>query len=57
MYGPIRARAVTSFERTVSMPGRIDHQSITADYKDGILHLTLPKAGDEKTKVVKVNVD
>ncbi|MEO1389951.1 MAG: Hsp20 family protein [Cyanobacteria bacterium J06634_6] len=53
----MRARAVTSFERTVSMPGRIDHQSITADYKDGILHLTLPKAGDEKTKVVKVNVD
>ncbi|MEO1509216.1 MAG: Hsp20/alpha crystallin family protein [Cyanobacteria bacterium J06633_23] len=45
-----------SFSRAVSLPGRIDHQSVVADYNDGILSLTLPKAEEEKNKVVKVNV-
>ncbi|MEM9264389.1 MAG: Hsp20/alpha crystallin family protein [Cyanobacteria bacterium P01_F01_bin.13] len=45
-----------SFSRTVSLPGRIDHQNVVADYSDGILTLTLPKAEEEKTKVVKVNI-
>ena len=45
-----------SFQRTIPLPGRINHQNVAADYKDGILHLTLPKAEDEKNKVVKVNV-
>ena len=39
-----------SFQRTVPLPGRIDHQNIVADYKDGILHLNLPKAEDEINK-------
>ncbi len=45
-----------SFSRVVTLPGRIDHQNVVADYKDGILNLTLPKAEAEKNKVVKVNV-
>ena len=45
-----------SFRRVMSLPGRIDNQSVVADYKDGILHLTLPKAEEEKNKTVKVNV-
>ena len=45
-----------SFQRVIPLPGRIDHQNIAADYKDGILHLSLPKAEEEKNKVVKVNV-
>ena len=45
-----------SFSRMVSLPGRIDHQNVVADYSDGILKLTLPKAAEEKNKVVKVNV-
>ena len=44
------------FERVLSLPGRIDHQKIAADYKNGILNLTLPKAEEEKNRVVKVNV-
>ncbi|HEY9600470.1 MAG TPA: Hsp20 family protein [Allocoleopsis sp.] len=31
--------------------------SVQAEYKDGILNLTLPKAEEEKNKVVKVNLD
>ena len=45
-----------SFSRMISLPGRIDHQNVVADYHDGILNLTLPKAEEEKNKVVKVNV-
>ena len=45
-----------SFHRVISLPGRIDHQSVAADYKDGILDLTLPKAEAEKHKIVKVNL-
>ncbi len=45
-----------SFSRVMSLPGRIDHQNVVADYNDGILTLTLPKAEEEKHKVIKVNV-
>jgi HSP20 family protein len=30
---------------------------VTAEYKDGILNLTLPKAEEEKNKVVKVSIN
>ena len=45
-----------SFQRVVALPARIENTQVKADYKDGILHLTLPKAEAEKNKVVKVNL-
>ena len=45
-----------SFQRVLATPGRINHQNVIADYQDGILILTLPKAEEEKNKVVKVNL-
>ena len=45
-----------SFRRVVSLPVAIDPQDVTADYEAGILVLTLPKAEDERNKVVKVSV-
>lgn len=44
------------FSRTMRLPGRIENSKVTAEYKDGILNLTLPKAEEEKNKVVKVNL-
>ncbi len=44
------------FQRVIPLPNRIDHQNVTANYTDGILNLTLPKAESEKSKVVKVNI-
>ncbi|MBC6429627.1 Hsp20/alpha crystallin family protein [Nostoc sp. HG1] len=44
------------FQRVIPLPARIQNTSVTADYKDGILNLTLPKAEEEKNKVVKVNL-
>ncbi|MEM8675169.1 MAG: Hsp20/alpha crystallin family protein [Cyanobacteria bacterium P01_G01_bin.67] len=44
------------FQRVIPLPVRIQNTSVTADYKDGILNLTLPKSEAEKNKVVKVNL-
>ena len=44
------------FQRIIALPAKVQNDRITADYKDGILHLTLPKAEEEKNKVVKVNL-
>lgn len=45
-----------SFQRVIALPARIQNTEVQAEYKDGILHLTLPKAEAEKNKVVKVNL-
>lgn len=44
------------FRRVIPLPVRIQNTNVTADYKDGILALTLPKAEEEKNKVVKVSL-
>ena len=44
------------FQRVIPLPGRINNSDVQADYKDGILTLNLPKAEEEKNKVVKVKV-
>ena len=40
-----------SFTRSFTLPKNIMHEKITADYKDGILRITLPKM--EETKLIK----
>jgi HSP20 family protein len=44
------------FQRIIPLPSRIKNDTVHADYKDGILTLTLPKAEEEKHKSVKVSV-
>jgi len=45
-----------SFRRIIPLSSRIQNTDIKAEYKDGILTLALPKAEEEKNKVVKVNL-
>ena len=45
-----------NFKRVIPLPVRIQNTEVEAEYKDGILYLTLPKAEAEKNKVVKVNL-
>ena len=45
------------FERVIPLPARIQNTDVKADYKDGILNLHLPKAQEEKNKVVKINLE
>lgn len=44
------------FQRVIPLPARIQNNNVTAEYKDGILNLTLPKSEEEINKVVKVNI-
>jgi HSP20 family protein len=45
------------FQRVIPLPARVQNTNVTADYKDGILNLTLPKTEAEKNKVVKVSLE
>jgi HSP20 family protein len=44
------------FQRVIPLATKVQNTDVTAEYKDGILTLTLPKAEEEKNKVVKVNI-
>ena len=45
------------YQRVIPLKARIQNTEVTAEYKDGILNLTLPKTVQEKNKVVKVNLE
>ena len=45
------------FQRIIPLNARIQNTDVTAEYKNGILNLTLPKRKEEKNKVVKVSLD
>ena len=44
------------FERRIPLPTHVQNDKVEAEYKNGILTLTLPKSEEEKRKVVKINV-
>lgn len=44
------------FQRVIPLPAHIQNDNVTADYKDGILNLTLPKSEADENKVVKVSL-
>jgi HSP20 family protein len=44
------------FQRLIALPAVVDNERVRAEYKNGILHLTIPKAESEKHKAVKVRV-
>jgi HSP20 family protein len=45
-----------SFQRVIPLPTRIQNEKVEAEYKNGVLTLNLPKAEEEKNRVVKVNL-
>ena len=49
-------RIYGSFTRTLSLPTEVDADKIKAEYKDGVLQLTIPKAENAKPKPIKVEV-
>ena len=44
------------FERVIPLPAHVQNDKVKAEYKNGILTLTLPKTEAEKHKTVKVEV-
>ena len=49
-------RSYGSFSRSFSLPDNIDDSKISAENKDGMLYLTIPKAAaKEKLKQIKIH--
>jgi HSP20 family protein len=46
-----------SFARTIPLPTDVRNDNVTAEYKDGVLKLTLPKAEDARDRAVKISVN
>ncbi len=45
------------FRRSVTLPTHIEAGKVSANYKDGILTVTLPKAEEAKPKKIEVSVE
>jgi HSP20 family protein len=45
-----------NFQRIVPLPVAIQNDQVQAEYKDGVLHLTLPKVTEAQNSVVKINL-
>ncbi|MDM9380305.1 Hsp20/alpha crystallin family protein [Chlorogloeopsis sp. ULAP01] len=46
-----------NFQRTIPLPIPIKNDQVQAEFKNGILNLTLPKAEEAKKRVVKINLE
>ena len=49
-------RSYGTFTRTFSLPNSIDSDKVAANFKDGVLTLTMPKKEEAKPKTIKINV-
>lgn len=49
-------RSYGAFNRTFALPGSIDADRVAAEYKSGVLTLTIPKKEGAKPKTIKVQV-
>jgi len=50
-------RIYGTFERSFSLPNTVDPDKIEARYKNGLLHLRMPKREEAKPKPVKIHVE
>jgi HSP20 family protein len=50
-------RSYGSFERSFTLPAKVQGDNVKATYKDGVLKVHLPKAEEAKPKKISVSVD
>ncbi len=48
-------RSYGSFSRSFSLPNTVDTDAIKAEYKNGVLTVTMPKRAESKPKQVKIS--
>ncbi len=53
----IREREFAKFMRSVRLPYPVDVNKVSAEYKDGILKITLPKREEFKQKEIQISVE
>ena len=49
-------RSYGSFSRAFTLPNVVDTEKIKADFKDGVLRLTLPQREEAKPKKISINI-
>ena len=49
-------RSYGKFARSLRLGANVDEETITAEYRDGVLHITLPKAKEVQPRKVEVSV-
>ncbi|WP_291315684.1 Hsp20/alpha crystallin family protein [Desulfuromonas sp.] len=49
-----RERSAGRFARTVDIPAPIDAEGVRAEFRDGVLNVTLPKAAEAKPKRIAI---
>lgn len=47
-------RSYGTFMRSFRLPGAVDTDKVKAEYKNGILHMTIPKAEGAKSKQIQI---
>jgi HSP20 family protein len=50
-----RERAAGEFDRTLTLPADVDAAKVSAEYRDGVLTLRLPRAESAKPRTVAIN--
>lgn len=50
-------RSYGTFARSFALPHTVSSDKISADYKDGVLKITLPKREESKPKQIKITVN
>jgi HSP20 family protein len=53
----LRERRIGRFGRTISFPMRVNGDAITAEYKEGVLTLTVPKAEEVKPRRINISLN
>jgi len=52
-----KERCFGSFERAFTLPSAVDPGRITANFKEGVLKVEIPKPEGKKPKQIKINVE
>ena len=50
-------RCYGSFERSFTLPRTVKAEEISAHFRDGILHVTMPKAPEAKTRKISIKAE